>query len=112
MTPRLNSGLIVNALVRRVGAAGGFATVLAKGDANAGSIIFVVQDRGAAPQAWERGWDVGGHAALVATGPTDGDLAAVTEYWQRRRSRDRDLWVVELDVAEAKRFAAETIADD
>ncbi|MBN9940404.1 DUF1491 family protein, partial [Listeria monocytogenes] len=31
-------------------------------------------------------------------------------YWRRRRDRDPDLWVVELDIPSAERFAAETIA--
>jgi len=30
-------------------------------------------------------------------------------YWQRRRARDPDLWVIELDIASPERFAAETI---
>ncbi|WP_333929024.1 DUF1491 family protein [Sphingomonas sp. LR55] len=33
-------------------------------------------------------------------------------YWRRRRARDPDLWVVEVDIAAAERFAAETILDD
>jgi hypothetical protein len=37
------------------------------------------------------------------------DIAA---YWRRRRERDPDLWVIELDIAEAERFAAETILAD
>jgi hypothetical protein len=43
-----------------------------------------------------------GHAAFA-------DGGAVSDYWQRRRSRDPDLWVLELDIAAAERFAAETI---
>jgi hypothetical protein len=31
------------------------------------------------------------------------------EYWQNRRRRDRDLWVVELDIPHAERFVAESI---
>ncbi|HTH28885.1 MAG TPA: DUF1491 family protein, partial [Sphingobium sp.] len=29
----------------------------------------------------------------------------------RRRAADADLWIVELDIAEAERFAAETMCD-
>ena len=109
-TPRLESALLVNALIRRVNADGGIATVLAKGDPGAGAILIVTIGRDQVPQAWERGWDERGRSALVATGPTD-DSAALDRYLARRRDRDRDLWVVELNVAEAKRFAAETICD-
>lgn len=108
MTPRLESGLLVNALVRRVNAAGGVATVLAKGDEGAGAILIVTIE-GRAAQAWERGWDEAGLPALVATGPIEAQESEVTAYWQRRRERDRDLWVVELIVPDAKRFAAETL---
>lgn len=101
--PRLQSGMIVNALVRRVNAAGGIAMVLAKGDDGAGAILVVTD-----AEAWERGWDAQGRPALVTTGPT-GDPGALDQYVARRRERDRDLWVVELNVADAKRFAAETL---
>lgn len=106
IAPRLRSGMIVNALVRRVNAAGGIAMVLARGDDGAGAILIVTADA-----AWERGWNAQGQPALVDTGP-QGDPAALDQYVARRRDRDRDLWVVELNVADAIRFAAETILDD
>lgn len=107
---RLASGLLVNALVRRVNDNGGNATVLSKGDADSGAILIVATERGANARCFERGWDERSRPALVATGPDD--EAAITAYWQRRIERDRDLWVVELDSADAKRFAAETIVGD
>lgn len=111
MTPRLTSDVKVSALVRRVGQAGGNAMVLAKGDASAGTILIVATERGAEPRVFERGYDAQGLPALVATGPADGDMQAVDDYWRRRRARDPDLWVIELDIASAERFAAETIVD-
>lgn len=110
MTARLTSGLVVNALVRRVNAAGGSAMVLAKGHAEAGAILILALERGANPRFFERGIGPDGLSALVPSGPSMfEDPGAVTDYWQRRRSRDPDLWVVELDIASAERFAAETI---
>lgn len=110
MTPRLASGLIVNALVRRVNAEGGSAMVLAKGHAEAGAILILALERGASPRFFERGIGPEGESALLPSGPsTFDDLDSVSDYWQRRRSRDPDLWVVELDIASAERFAAETI---
>ncbi len=112
MTPRLASGLIVNALVRRVNAAGGSAMVLAKGHAEAGAILVLALERGGNPRFFERGLGPEGTAALMGSGPSElPDDRAATDYWQRRRSRDPDLWVVELDIAGAERFAAETIID-
>ena len=111
MTPRLASGMVVGALVRRVAAAGGMAAVLAKGDDSAGGLLIVTQERGADPCLWERGYDLDGRLELRAAGPEGADERAITDYWRRRRERDPDLWVIELDVAEAKRFAAETISE-
>lgn len=110
MTPRLASGLIVNALVRRVNAAGGSAMVLARGDAEAGAILILALERGGNPHFFERGMGPKGAPVLIPSGPVEpGDDGVVSDYWQRRRGRDPDLWVVELDIAGAERFAAETI---
>lgn len=99
---------MVNALVRRVGSMGGFAAVLARGDDTAGAILAVTLDRGANPRIWERGIGAKGDTDLIAVGPS-GDVRAVAEYWTRRRSSDPDLWVIELDIADAPRLAAETL---
>jgi len=82
--------------------------VLARGDDTAGALLVIAQDRGQGAHALERGIGPDGATALIAVGP-EGDSAALTEYWQRRRRNDPDLWVVELDVPFAERFAAETI---
>ena len=107
---RLASGFVVGALVRRVNAAGGSATVLAKGEAEAGAVLVLALDRGGDPRFFERGIGPDGKPALVASGPAEmADETAVSSYWRRRRDRDPDLWVVELDIADAERFAAETM---
>lgn len=111
MSARLTSAVLASALVRRVHQAGGSAMLLAKGDATAGAILILMLDRGANPRFVERGIGPDGKPALLPAGPAEfADDAAVTAYWQRRRSYDSDLWVVELDVPEAERFVAETIA--
>ncbi len=110
MSARLASGLIVNALIRRVNGEGGSAMVLARGEAEAGAILVLALERGGNPRFFERGIGPEGDPALVRSGPSAfEDPYAVSDYWQRRRSRDPDLWVVELDIASAERFAAETI---
>ena len=52
-----------------------------------------------------------GDVELLAVGP-QGDSEAVAEYWTKRRRNDPDLWVVELDIAQGERFAAETMLGD
>jgi hypothetical protein len=101
---------MVSALVRRVHQHGGSAAVLARGDATAGGILLLALEKGGNPRFFERGLGPRGEPALIRSGPAEAaDEAEVAAYWQRRRSRDSDLWVVELDIAGAERFAAETM---
>ena len=110
MSARLTSAVLVSALVRRVNKEGGSAMVLAKGDATSGGILLLAYERGADPRFFERGLGPKGGPALIRTGPQDmGGAESVTAYWQRRRRSDPDLWVIELDIAQAERFAAETM---
>lgn len=106
---RLTSDFRVKALVRRVNDAGGSAMILARGDAMSGAILVLTLERGDNPRFHERGL---GDDGLVRSGPVDGDVRQVAEYWQRRRRNDPDLWVVELDIADAERFAAEILTID
>ncbi|HEU4960117.1 MAG TPA: DUF1491 family protein [Sphingomonas sp.] len=110
MSERLPSGVVVTALMRRVNDAGGLGMVLARGEAQAGAILVIVQERGENPRILERGLGPDGAVALIESGPRPpAEPGELTAYWQRRRSRDPDLWVIELDIAGAERFAAETI---
>jgi hypothetical protein len=97
--------------VRRANVEGGVVTVLAKGDATAGAILIVAQERGENPRLLERGIGPDGRTALLAVGPAS-ESQAITDYWMRRRRSDPDLWVVEVDIAAAERFVAETILAD
>ena len=85
--------------------------MLARGDTTAGAILFVGLERGANPRLFERGIGPNGATEMLAVGPS-GDTQAVTDYWIRRRRSDPDLWVVEVDIATAERFVAETIVGD
>jgi len=110
MNDRLPSGVLVSALLRRVNDAGGMAMVLAKGDPHAGSMLLILNEKGRFAGFVEPGRDLSGMPVLVAAGPSDADTSAdVTAYWQRRRTRDPDLWVIDLDIPFAQRVAAETI---
>lgn len=107
MSERLPAHLEVSGLIRAVEAAGGFATVLAKGERDAGTLLVIACEKGQNARAWERmpqrdgtrGW-----AVAKAQDPDDpGDFAA---YCERRKRQDSDLWVLELDIANAERFIA------
>ena len=109
MSGRLPSDLLVGALLRRVNDAGGIAVVRARGDAQAGAILIIDELESV---ILERGIGADGSRGLIETGPKAGAAESHDDYWQRRRQRDPDLWVVALDIPQAKRFAAETIGDD
>ncbi|MFM6853444.1 MAG: DUF1491 family protein [Sphingopyxis sp.] len=120
--PRLTSAMLVSAMVRRVQAAGGFATIIHRGDGQSGAIIVDCTQRGERELRLERatgrdgrdGWRIVENATREGAGtdespphpfapqPADDRLA-------RRLRSDPDLWVVELDIAQAERFAAEVI---
>ncbi len=105
MTARLTSSIVVSALIRRVGSEGGSATVIAKGDATAGAILLICMEKGIVTSLRERVLDSNGTYAWTAIGPANPD--ALPTYLARRRLLDADLWLVELDIAKAERFAAD-----
>ena len=53
-TPRLPAHLEVSGLLRAVQQDGGFATVLAKGEPDAGTILVILAEKGADLRAFER----------------------------------------------------------
>ena len=111
MTPRLTSAMLVSAMIRRVQQAGGAAAVIAKGDATAGAIVLTCLERGVATGSYERVLQSDGRYAWAPAGPPNQSLTDSDEWLSRRRMRDPDLWIVELDIADAERFAAETSGD-
>lgn len=107
---RLTSAMLVGALRRRVNHAGGFATMLVKGDDISGVILVQALDRGRFTGLFERVPNLEGGYALQPCGPAPEQGAeALDHYIVRRRRSDPDLWVIELDIPNAERFAAETI---
>ena len=107
MEPRLASSVLVSALIRRAEGQGGFGTVLSRGDSTAGSIAVVLLERGTNPRLLERLLQSDGrYAWRESSGDGEGE-AGVQALLDRRRRFDPDLWVIELDIASAERFAAE-----
>jgi hypothetical protein len=106
VTPRLTSQVLVSSLLRRAEAEGGFGAVLAKGDATAGAVMVVVAERGVRTLLLERLLQPDGTYSWQDNGRAGEDDAAFRDLLARRRRGDPDLWLVELDVADARRFAA------
>jgi hypothetical protein len=111
MTARLTSAMLVSSLIRLVTNAGGNATVLAKGDPGAGAILLICTERGVFTSLQERLLDAQGRYRWQPVGPaTTHQSAEIDAYLDRRRASDGDIWLIELDIANAERFAAETIS--
>ena len=108
MEARLASSVLVSALLRRAEAEGGNGVVLARGDPTAGAVAVLLTERGANPRLFERLLQPDGRYAWGESGQQSGEgpgeLQALID---RRRRFDPDLWLIELDIASAERFAAE-----
>lgn len=107
----LCSDLWVSALIRRAEIGGAFATVVAKGDPTAGSVIVKAYDTSqriaklyteAFGQDGERLW------IQPVASEMEGELDA---YIGRQRSYDPDLWVVEIEDRQGRHFITEKVAD-
>ncbi len=104
---RLPAHLEVGGLVRRVQAEGGFATVLSKGERDAGTIMVVLVENGREGRAYERMPQLDGTRQWTLSRREDeANRGEFAEYLARRGAQDPDLWVVELDIAEGERFIA------
>ena len=105
MATRLPAHLEVSGLIRSVEAAGGFATVLSKGERDAGTIMVVLAERGGNGRAYERMPQLDGTRAWACSKRQDAaNPQAFAAYLARRGEQDPDLWVVELDIADGERF--------
>jgi hypothetical protein len=108
MEARLQSSILVNALQRRAESRGGFAAVIAKGDPTAGAVLVILAERGEKIRILERLLEGGDRYIWQDVGQQA--LANEEEFQKflaKRRRFDPDIWLIELDVASAERFAAE-----
>nr|WP_296675543.1 DUF1491 family protein [Novosphingobium sp.] len=105
MEPRFPAHLEVAGLVRAVEAAGGFAVVAAKGERDAGTILVLTIDKGENARIYERMPTATGQRSWRLTFTEDIENKQKTsEFLNRRRAQDPDLWIVELDIANGERF--------
>jgi hypothetical protein len=108
-SPRLPASLEVSALIRLVESSGGFGMVLRKGEPDSGTILVVILDNQGFDQAracaFERMTHADGTREWLLAKRQDAEKKAEFEaYLTRRMAQDRDLWVVELTVAEGEQF--------
>ncbi len=105
MDDRLPAHLEVSGLIRAVDLAGGFATVLARGERDAGTILLVCCEKGSSYRIYERMPQLDGTRKWTLIKSQDPENPPeFQEYLDRRSRQDDDLWIVELDIADAERF--------
>ena len=108
LSPRLKTEIRVAAHLRRAQAAGAFATVVKRGDPDAGAIAVKIYAGADHVQLLVQGRDLDGNE--VWRSPFDvEDGAASTEKdvdaWLEKECRfDSDLWIIEIEDGEGRSF--------
>lgn len=104
LTPRLKSHIRVSAHIRRAEAAGAFASIIRRGDADAGAIavkvwlgagrarLFLETRDGAGAHVWREAFD-----GPVEEAQIDAKLARETAF-------DSDIWIVEIEDRDGRAF--------
>jgi hypothetical protein len=105
----LSTDVWVAALIRRTEIGGGFAMVVRKGDARAGSVLVKVLNRreGAARLYAEATRGDGERVWMQPVAATD--EAELDAYIARTARIDPDVWVVEIDDAQGRHFLTEPV---
>ena len=111
MTGRLPAKLEATALMRQVESAGGFATIVKRGDPDSGALVLLIAERGRSCALIERrmGADFDYRWTISARADVE-HPEKFLEATQNITRFDPDCWLIELDIADAERFIAETIA--
>jgi hypothetical protein len=108
---RLPAALEAAGLIRRVAADGDFATIIKKGDPDRGALLLVISSRGRHVACLERTLTLDGAYRWQVVGPGESSGSdEIRDFLAKRTRFDADLWAIELDIAEAERFIAETTA--
>lgn len=104
---RLPAHLEAGAILRLAESQSGFATVLAKGERDAGTIALVTLCRGGGSELYERMPQRDGRRLFVATKSENSEnKQEFSDYLARRRAQDEDMWLIEVDIADPERFVA------
>lgn len=107
---RLAAGIEAGALLRVAEALGGFGAVLHRGDAERGTTLLLVRERGRPVACLARSLDLDGRYSWARVGPANLDEQQAADMLCRRRHADPDEWQIDLDIPSSERFIAETIA--
>jgi hypothetical protein len=105
---RLPAHVEVSAVLRLAESQGGYGTVLAKGERDAGTILIVTLCRGEQSALYERMPGLDRSRSFVTTKiEVPENKQEFSEYLARRRHQDPDIWLIEVDIADPARFIAQ-----
>ncbi len=108
MTPKLKTSIWVQALIRRAEVNGASAFVARKGEPDSGAVIVKVSPLNGQACVWSSSYGRDGERRWMrATGDAFVADADAEAYIQRSRSRDADLWVIEIEDREGRDFLTE-----
>lgn len=104
----LNTAILVSAIMRRASSSGGFAMQLKRGDDAAGALLLIAREKGRIAGVYEQILTREGVYQWSRFGPqTIENEEEIDEYLTRRKARDPDVWIIELDIPDVARFIAE-----
>jgi hypothetical protein len=109
MIPRLKAGFFVRALIRRVEAAGAQAYVVKKGSEEAGAVFLKITRLDGSCMVLNQvtlGEESRGWARPLGESC---DEAKASDYFERQKKYDPDLWIVEIEDREGRTFVDEKI---
>ena len=109
MTPHLKAGFFVSALIRRVEAAGAQAFVVKKGSEEAGAVFLKISRLDGTCMVLNQitlGEDARGWARPLGE---QCDEAKASDYFERQKKYDPDIWIVEIEDRQGRTFVDEKI---
>lgn len=102
--PRLKTEIRVAAQLRRAAAAGAFATIARKGDADAGAVAVKVYLGARRARLFVEGRNEKGDAVWREPLGGEADETAIDTFLEKEARFDRDLWIVEIEDREGRPF--------
>ncbi len=107
----LSTDIWVAALIRRVQTAGSFATVARKGDPRAGAVLVKTFDqRSGSTRLYSEATRADGERVWMRPAKAEQE-AELDAYVERALRVDPDLWVIEIEDSDGRRFLTETVDD-
>lgn len=108
---RLPTALWVEALIRRAQLEGAGAFLVQKGEASRGDVLLKVARLNGEARAYRPQTNMVGERVFIdlSTQGVGPDEAGVDAYITRARSRDRDLWIIEIEDRDGRHFLTEPV---